>query len=79
MSEEKLKAIADNANMVIAGYSYTLEPDGTIRVLNLEKPEDACVLNGDGEMLETTMDDTTLAIAQAYFLRNKEFMEVEHA
>jgi len=79
MSEELLKNIADNANMIIAGYCYTAESDGTIRVLNLEKPDDACVLAPDGSMIETTMDDTTLAIAQAYYLKNQEFMEVEHA
>lgn len=79
MSEETLKIIADNANMIIAGYSYTAEPDGSIRVLNLENPEQACVLAADGSMMETTMDDATLAIAQAYYLNNMEFMEVEHA
>ena len=60
MSEETLKRIADNANMMIAGYSYTAESDGTIRVLNLENPEQACVLSVDGSMIETTMDDATL-------------------
>ena len=60
MSEETLKRIADNANMIIEGYSYTAESDGMIRVLNLENPEQACVLSVDGSMIETTMDDATL-------------------
>ena len=31
MSEDAIKAIADNADMIIAGYSYTLTENGMIR------------------------------------------------
>ena len=79
MSEELLKEIADRANMIIAGFSYTKREDGNITVLNLDKPDEASVLDVEGEMIETTMDDTTLCMAQAYYLKNKEFMEVTNA
>lgn len=78
MPERELKKIADNADMIVAGYSFTRE-DGFIRVLNLENSEEACLLGKDGEMLETTMDDITLLKVQAYYLKNREFMEVANA
>ena len=61
MSEENIQFVADNANMIVAGFSFTLIEEGNIRVLNLENTEQACVLSADGTMLETTMDDMTLA------------------
>ncbi len=75
MLEFKLKEIADNADMVVAGYSFTKGDDGFIRILNLNNPEQACMLSRNGEMLETTMDDITLLKVQAYYLKNKEFLE----
>ncbi len=59
MPENELKKIADKADMIIAGYSFTKDGDAFIRILNLENPEEACVLRRDGEMVETTMDDIT--------------------
>ena len=79
MSEEMLVKIADEAKMIIAGYSFSFNDKGFIRVLNLNDPEEACVLLQDGTMIETTMDETTLALVQAYYLKNREFMEVEDA
>lgn len=75
MPENELKRIADNADMIIAGYSFTKDADGFVRILNLENPEEACLLQSDGEMVETTMDDITLLKVQAYYLKNKEFLE----
>ncbi len=75
MLEKELKEIADNADMIVAGYSFTRNEEGFIRILNLENPEQACLLGKDGEMLETTMDDITLLKVQAYYLKNMEFME----
>lgn len=75
MPEEELKRIADSADMIVAGYSFTKDKDGHIKILNLNDAEEACVLDDEGEMLETTMDDITLLKVQAYYLKNKEFME----
>ena len=79
MSESELKKIADEANMIVAGFSFTKDQDGFIRVLNLENSEEACVLGENGEMIETTMDDITLLKVQAYYLKNREFMEEANA
>ena len=79
MPEEELKKIADNADMIVSGYSFTKDEDGFIRVLNLENTDEVCLLDKDAEMLETTMDDITLLKVQAYYLKNKEFMESDNA
>jgi hypothetical protein len=79
MPEEELKKIADNADMIVAGYSFTKDMDGLIKILNLENTDEACILDRNGEMLETTMDDITLLKVQAYYLKNKEFMEQDNA
>lgn len=44
MPDKELKRIADKADMIIAGYSFTKDQEGFIRVLNLENPEEACLL-----------------------------------
>ena len=78
MPEKELETIADRANMIVAGYAYT-KTDGVIKVLNLNDPNEACILSKDGEMLSTNMDDATLLLAQAYYLKNRSFMEEEDA
>ena len=78
MPESEIKKIADQSDMIIAGYSFTKEDD-FIRVLNLENTDEAALLQNDGTMLETTMDDITLLKVQSYYLKNKEFMEEANA
>lgn len=71
---EKLKEIADRADMIVSGYAFT--KDGTqIRVLNLNNPEKALVISEDGKVLETTMDDIEIRIVLDYWDNNREFME----
>ena len=77
MSEKEIISIADNADMIINGFSFTINEDGFIRVLNLNNTDEACLLNKDGEMIETAMDDEVLFKVQAYYAQNKELMEEE--
>ena len=79
MSVEQLKKIADEADMIVAGYSFTKNKDGYIQILNLENPDEACVLQEDGTMIETTMDSLNVLKVQSYYLKNREFMEEDHA
>ena len=79
MSEEQLNEIAEKANFILAGYAFSLTENGFIRVLNMNQPSQACILDKDGKMLSTSMDDTTLLLVQGYYLRNREFMEAENA
>ena len=53
---EKIKQIADAADMIINGYAYTRCPQG-YRVLNLNRPDRAAVFSDTGKVLETSMDD----------------------
>lgn len=77
MSEKEIISIADNADMIINGFSFTVNEDGFIRVLNLNNTDEACLLNRDGEMIEAAMDDEVLFKVQAYYAQNKELMEEE--
>ena len=79
MSDERLQLIADNADMILAGYAFTKMANGVVRILNLENPEEACVLAADGTMVETTMNDITVLKVRSYYLKNKDFMEDNHA
>ncbi len=75
MLDNELKEIADNADLIIAGYSFTKGDNGFVRILNLENPKQACLLQKNGEMLETTMDDITLLKVQSYYLKNRVLLE----
>lgn len=68
------KAIADAANMIVNGYAFTKDEEN-IRVLNLNNPEMAIVLDNEGEVLETTMCDIEIQIVKDYLANNIEFME----
>ena len=71
---EKIKQIADAADMIINGYAYTCCPEG-YRVLNLNRPDRAAVFSDTGKVLETSMDDIEVRIAGDYLKKNRRFME----
>ncbi len=68
------KAIADAADMIVNGYAFTRCSEG-YRVLNLEHPDCATVFNKDGNILETSMDDIEVSIAEKYLKKNRKFIE----
>lgn len=70
-----IKEIADKAELIVNGYAYTKEKNN-IRVLNLNRIDKASVINENGEVIETTMDDIEIDIILDYLERNKEFMGV---
>lgn len=74
MTELEIKKIAENADMIVSGYAFSLEND-VVRVLNLNNPKKAVVLSKDGKMLETSMDDIEVQVVINYFERNKRFLE----
>jgi len=74
MSEDQLKEIADNADMIIANYAFSVCDNGNVRVLLLNEPSQACVLNADGDMIETSMDDVHVALVRAYYIKNRELL-----
>ncbi len=75
---EKIKEIADRADMIVNGYAFTREND-QIRILNLNDPEKALVISEDGTVLETTMNDIEIRIVLDYWNNDRKFMEDEGA
>ena len=74
MNQRQLKAIADAANMIVNGYAFTQDPNGTVRVLNLHDPSRASLFSAEYELLETSMDDIEAKIVRDYLLDNAEFL-----
>ena len=72
---DKIKEIADKADMIVNGYAFTREND-QIRILNPNNLDKALV---DGKVLETTMDDIEIRIVLDYWNSDREFMEDEDA
>ena len=75
---DKIKEIADKADMIVNGYAFTREND-QIRILNLNNLDKALVISADGKGLETTMDDIEIRIVLDYWNSDREFMEDEDA
>lgn len=75
---DKIKEIADRADMIVDGYAFTQE-NSQIRILNLNNPEKALVISKDGKVLETTMDDIEINIVLDYWEEDREFMGDEDA
>ncbi len=69
-----VKQVADKADMIINGYAFTKEDD-LIRVLNLNNPEKAVMMDKSGDVLETSMDDIEIQIVKTYWNKNKTLME----
>lgn len=69
-----IQEIADNADIIVNGYSFTKE-NAFIRVLNLNNTEKAAVFSLNCELLETTMDDIELDIVIEYLQKNLKYME----
>jgi len=72
MSE--IERVAQSADFIVNGYSFICE-DEKIRVLNLNNNTRAAVLDANGEVLETSMDDIEISIVRAYWEKNKQFVE----
>ncbi len=72
---EKIKKIADNADVIIGGYAFKKTELG-VSVVNLNFPDSSAVFGNDDEMIETSMDDIELSIAHDYLGKSKKYMEL---
>lgn len=70
---DKIREIADRADMIVNGYAFTRE-NRQIRVLNLNNLDKALVLSEDGMVLQTTMDDIEIRIVLDYWDNDRKFM-----
>ncbi|MBT1162613.1 MULTISPECIES: DUF7723 family protein [Bifidobacterium] len=74
-----IAAVAGAAGMIVNGYAFTRTEDGHVKVLNLNSPDSAVVLDDEGNVLETSMNDLEVGIVRDYYQNNKEFLETAHA
>ncbi|RHI83472.1 hypothetical protein [Collinsella sp. AM13-34] len=74
-----IETVASTSDMIVNGYAFSQEDDDRIRVLNLNSPTTAAVLDSEGNVLETSMDDMELGIVRGYFSNNREFLGTNHA
>jgi len=72
MSE--IEKVAQIADFIVNGYSFLCQ-DEIVRVLNLNDTVRATVLNRNGDVLETSMDDIEISIVRTYWEKNKQFAE----
>ena len=70
---DKIREIADRADMIVNGYAFTRE-NGQIRVLNLNNLDKDLLLSEDGSVLQTTMDDIEIRIVLYYWDNDRKFM-----
>ena len=70
--------IADNAAVIVNGYALQKIEKG-IRVVNIHKPTHTAIFSDRGELLETSMDDIELHIAQKYYEKGLTYMEEGNA
>lgn len=79
MSEQELMAIADNAKIIVNGYAFSLDEDGFVRILNLEHPDSAMVVNLEGELIDSNMDAIEQTIVMELCKKNLQFMGEQYA
>lgn len=75
MPRNEVDKIAEKANFVVSGYAFTRRQDGFISILNLEDPDCAMVVNENGEIIETNMDQIEQHIVLSLCNKNLQFME----
>ncbi len=65
---------AEKADVIIGGFAVQKCDEG-FRVVNLNNQYGAAVLQKDGTLIETNMDDIELSIAKDYMFRSLKYME----
>ena len=75
MTDQEVLAVAENAKFVVCGYAFTETENGLVRILNLNHPHFAMVVNKDCEMIATNMDPIEQKIVLDLCKRNMQFME----
>ena len=74
MNTSEIDKVAQGADFIVNGFAFLCK-GGEVHVLNLNNAMHTAVLNVEGEVLATSMDDIEVSIVQAYWERNKQFAE----
>ena len=75
MPEEKIRKIAEDADMIIKGYAFKKD-EGLIRVLNLNDGISAMLIDQDGTMIATNMDEIEQVIVKNIWDRDSKYVGV---
>ena len=67
------KEIADGADMIVAGYAYTIRAD-YIEVTDLNDLNKRAVIQ-NGDIVESLMSDDEDDLVLKYYIRNREILE----
>ena len=78
MQYERIREIADNADMIVRGYAFTRKGEN-ISVINLNRPDCAMYMTPAGKMLESSMDEIEQEIVRRIWEVDSEFMEAANA
>lgn len=68
-----VQEVAERADMIVAGWAYTLQ-DGYIEVVDLNDLSKRAVIQHD-DVVESLMSDEEDDMVLRYYHRNKEFLE----
>ena len=68
-----VKEIADNADMIVAGYAFTIKGD-YIEVIDLNEPGKRLVIQ-NGDITESIMTDEEDDMVMKYYVLNREILE----
>ena len=71
--ENKIKAIADEADLIVNGYAF-LKIGDIIKAINLNHAEKRTILTIDGSVESTAMDEIEVDIVLDYYKRNRKFI-----
>jgi len=75
MSEEKIREIADKADMIIKSYAFTRNDEGLIQVIYLGDSASSMIITADGERVATNMDEIEQALVLDIWKKDSKYME----
>ena len=78
MPDEKIQKIADDADMIVKGYAFKKNGD-LIRVFNLNDGVSAMVIDQEGTMIETNMNEIEQVIVKSIWDKDSKYMEAANA
>ena len=78
MPEKKILKIAEDADLIVKGYAFKKNGD-FIHVFNMNDGFSAMVIDNDGTMIETNMDDIQQALVKQIWDRDSKYMEAANA
>ena len=78
MPEEKIQKIAEDADLIVKGYAFKRKGD-FVHIFNMNDGCSAMVIDRDGTMIETNMDEIQQVIVKNIWDRDSKYMEVADA